>query len=116
MIEKERTERRVNQDDLMVVIRQLKDDIALLSQQFHDHRIEEDSRLEKAIETLMNKSFPNGDAVGHCTAHHAYIQAAVDRAEFWKKLLFELTKYGVIGLLGWLALIVWTGFLKGPKP
>jgi hypothetical protein len=55
-----------------------------------------------ALRVLMNDSFPEGDAIGHRKAHEAQIKAFEDRAEFWKKMLFELTKWGLIGFLTWI--------------
>ena len=59
--------------------------------------------------------FPNKDPRGHHDAHISWIEDARAKKEFWTKLVAEVTKYGLIGLLGWLLTLVWAAAVKGPK-
>lgn len=66
------------------------------------------------IKTIL-EGFPNQDPRGHCDYHIDEMAAIARRKEFWSKLVAELTKYGLIGLLGWIFMTLWTAALKGPK-
>ncbi len=70
--------------------------------------------VEHAVSKSMERAFPDGDPDGHRRAHEAAIAQAEARAAFWQKMLFEVTKYGLFGLLGWLAYHAWVAFLQGP--
>lgn len=67
-----------------------------------------------AVIAAILEGFPNKDPRGHHDAHTEWIESARRRKEFWSKLLAEVTKYGLIGLLGWLLTLAWHGLLKGP--
>ena len=58
--------------------------------------------------------FPGEDPISHCLVHLEWIEEVKERKEFWKKMRFELARWGLFGLIGWLAMQAWTGFLKGP--
>jgi len=72
------------------------------------------SELVAAVERLI-RAFPNEDPDGHRLAHEEMIATIRARREFWQKLVFEITKYGLLGALGWAAIALWGAFLKGPK-
>lgn len=55
------------------------------------------------------------DVTGHRSFHEALIEQAKSRAEFWRKMTFELIKYGLIGFIAWQLRESWVAFLKGPK-
>jgi hypothetical protein len=67
------------------------------------------------LTTMTECAFPDGDPEGHRKYHEETIKALEARSEFWKKMLFEVTKYGLFGVLGWLAYTVWVAFLNGPQ-
>lgn len=79
----------------------------------------EDHRAHERI-TLLELAFPKNedglpDFAGHCSAHEQFIAESRARTEFWNKLRFELVKWGLLGLLGWLLVkVVWPAFLRGP--
>ena len=108
-------ERRTDTGALLVLVQQMHADVQTFGAQLQDQRRDEALALAEAVASLMIKSFPEGDADGHRKAHEAQIAAVEARAEFWKKMLFEVTKYGVIGVVGWLAIKLWTAFLAGPS-
>lgn len=67
----------------------------------------------RQIERFM-AGFPDGDPLAHRSAHETWIEESVARKEFWKKMKFELAKWGLFGFLGWAVYQLWAGFLKGP--
>ncbi len=62
---------------------------------------------------LDNRGMP--DVTGHRSFHEALVEQAKSRAEFWRKMTFELIKYGLIGFVIWQLRVSWIEFLKGPK-
>lgn len=74
-------------------------------------------QLEELHAKLDNilAGFPKEDPVGHRLYHEEVIESIRARKDFWRKLTFELTKWGLIGFVAWAALSLWTDFLKGPK-
>jgi len=84
------------------------------------------SSLTQSITSYMDKqtdiavAFPKDphtgepDYDGHCSAHEQWIAESVARTEFWKKMRFELVKWGLLGFLGWLLVqVVWPALAKG---
>lgn len=65
--------------------------------------------LDKLLE-----AFPNRDTEGHRLYHESIISRNRDIGEFFKKLTFELAKWGLIGLISFLIYAAWTKFLQGP--
>ena len=78
------------------------------------HTINDDA-LAKAIKHAMEVGFPDGDAELHRRAHEAQIKAAEDRSKMYITLRTEVAKYGLLGLIGWLFVMAWQGFLQGPR-
>jgi hypothetical protein len=60
------------------------------------------------------EAFPNGDMQGHRLYHESIIARNREVATFFKKLTFELAKWGLIGVLTFLIYAAWTKFLQGP--
>lgn len=58
----------------------------------------------------------NPDVAGHRSFHEALIEQAKARTEYWRKMTFELIKYGLLGFLAWQLRESWIAFLRGPKP
>lgn len=54
------------------------------------------------------------DLVGHRDYHETLIEQAKARTAFWRKLTFELAKWGLLGFLGWAVFQLWVAFLHGP--
>ena len=108
-------ERRADTAALLVLVQQVHADVQVFSRRLDDQRHAESLALAEAVASLMIRSFPEGDADGHRKAHEAQMLAIEARAEFWKKMLFEVGKYGILGVLGWLALKIWVAFLAGPE-
>jgi bisphosphoglycerate-independent phosphoglycerate mutase (AlkP superfamily) len=79
------------------------------------HIATEPEEWAELLKDTLVCAFPGGDAEGHRRYHEETIVALEARAEFWKKMVFEITKYGLFGVLGWLAYTVWAAFLHGPQ-
>lgn len=63
---------------------------------------------------VMANAFPDGDVSGHRAAHESWIRKVDESAAFWRKMREELTKYGLIAFLGFVAVSAWQSFLQGP--
>lgn len=72
------------------------------------------SELTAKTEQFLS-AFPGGDAKAHCEYHQLLIDAARDRSEFWKKMRYDLTRWGLFGFLVWGLYALWKAFLLGPK-
>lgn len=59
-------------------------------------------------------AFPDGDIEGHRAYHESLILRNKDIGDFFKKLTFELAKWGILGLASFLAYAAWVRFLQGP--
>ena len=79
------------------------------------HIAEETSDIAKEVASLMAAAFPEGDPDGHRRHHELVIAKEEARAAFWQKMLFEISRFGLIGLFGWFCLVAWKAFLLGPK-
>lgn len=79
------------------------------------HMEQEAVEMKAILESAMHNSFPDGDPDGHRRAHEAWIKREEDRAAFWEKMKIELSKYGLLGFMGWAVYYLWQAFLKGPK-
>lgn len=95
--------------------------LLLLVQQVHDNQLvlekkvaDVPSEMAKALANLMADAFPEGDPDGHRKHHEAVIEAAEEKAEFWKKMRLAISQWGLIGFLGWAAYALWSAFLQGP--
>jgi hypothetical protein len=80
-----------------------------------DHINTEPQEWSYLMRETLGCAFPAGDADGHRRYHEETISALEARSKFWKQMLFEVTKYGLFGVLGWLAYTVWVAFLHGPS-
>lgn len=79
------------------------------------HKLDAHMVGEEAVFKGILAGFPDGNPEKHAQAHVDEAEAAKVRKDFWNKMLFEVTKYGLIGFVGWLAFTLWGAFLKGPK-
>jgi hypothetical protein len=96
-------------------VKEVRSDVTGLTTRLDVHMHNETLALAEAVATLMVKSFPQGDPDGHKALHEADIQAAKDKAEFWKKMRFELSRAGLLAFLIWAGVQIWKGALAGPS-
>lgn len=96
-------------------------ELLILVQEVKDNQVQIAAKLEAvptdiatALAVLMRDAFPEGDPDGHRKHHEAVIKAAEAKAEFWEKMRYEITKYGLIGFIAWAGGYLWLGILQGP--
>jgi hypothetical protein len=98
---------RTERDAIILLLQVVHDKIESMDEKLSNHINDEPLTLAEEIAKLMNKSFPQGDPEGHRAYHEASIKAAGDRAEFWKQMRMEISKWGLIGMLGWGITLIW---------
>lgn len=122
-------ERRTENATLLVLVQQIIDDLKQVNENFKSldqkltrHMTDETLELSQEITRLLISAFPEGDPHGHRAYHIAQMaqaeasaEAEKERRDFWKKMVFEITKGGLLVFLGWVAVTLWGGFVKGPK-
>jgi len=106
--------RRQN-DALLLLVQTIHHDVTAMNAKLTSHIETEPEEWANTLQGLLDRAFPYGDPEGHRTAHEAQMQAVLDRAEFWKTMRTEVSKWGILGVLGWLAYHAWAAFLQGPK-
>ena len=104
---------------ILILIHELKLDMASRMSNFETnlkaHMTDETIELAAAIHDAMNKAFPNADAEAHKAYHAILIRKMESQTRLKEKLTEELTRWGLIGILSFVAYSTWAMFLKGPK-
>ena len=95
-------------------LQEVKDEQKKMGDTLTKHINTEPEEWASLLSKMTECAFPGGDAEGHRHYHEETIKAMEARSEFWRKMLFEVTKYGLFGVIGWLAYTVWVAFLNGP--
>lgn len=108
-------ERRASDEALLLLIPQIHEKIDRIEAALQKHMTDDSIKIAEEIKVLMDNAFPFGDPHGHRAAHEASIRRAEARTEFWKKMTFELSRWGLFGFLGWAAVNLWRVFVEGPK-
>jgi hypothetical protein len=98
---------------VLTLVTEVHRDVKDLSARLTVHMTDETMELAEEIATLMRKAFPEGDPDGHRRHHELVIKQAEARAAFWQKMSFEISRWGLIGFLGWAAIALWKSFLVG---
>ena len=109
------TPERRETDAMLALVKSIDSRLAALDTKLTDHIKTEPQEWADLLEDMMGKAFPNGDPEGHREAHESQMAAIRDRAAFWKTMLIEVSKYGILGVLGWLVFHAWAAFVKGPQ-
>jgi hypothetical protein len=107
-------DRRANDGPVMLLLQSLHDKQDRMEERLTTHMANETGELAVEVARLMAQAFPDGDPDGHRRHHEAVIAKAEARAEFWRKMAYEITKYGLLGFIGWLGVTTWQAFLQGP--
>jgi len=102
-------------DVMLTLLQTIHEDLQKVKQTLDDHINTEPSEWAAVLEGLSKRAFPEGDPEGHRKYHEDEMKYMEARADFWKKMLFEVTKYGIFGVLGWLSYVAWTAFIHGPQ-
>lgn len=106
------TERRNDVNTaLMHLIEELTGQVHEMREEIRAHRETLDVQREALVQKLLAESFPHGDHEAHRKYHERLIKADEERIAFWKKMREELTKWGLIGFFGWLAVFAGHAFL-----
>lgn len=95
-------------------LRQIQAYISVAQAKIEDlqHSVEEQTALALAGYPLNKDGKP--DLAGHRSYHEELIEQERVRTEYWRKMTFELTKYGLIGFVLWALTQLWLAFIKGP--
>jgi hypothetical protein len=102
-------------DAALYLMRLVHEKVEKLEKNLQQHMGEETVKLAEEIATLMNKAFPGGDPEKHRLEHEARMKVLIAREEFWRKMGFELARWGLIGVLVFFLTSGWKFFLEGPK-
>ena len=94
-------DRRRPSAELLMLVQEVQDSQTEMSRKMD----EVPANIAAALAVLMKNAFPKGDPDGHRKHHEALIKAAEEKAEFWKKMRYEITRWGLMGFLGW---ALWT--------
>lgn len=86
---------------IIELVRQTHATIVALDEKLSGHMKDEPQQLAQVLADLMARAFPEGDLDGHKAAHRAQIKAMEDRAAFWGKMRYDLTRLGLIGFSLW---------------
>lgn len=70
--------------------------------------------VKEGIESVSEAAFPKGDPIHHREWHERSIEAKRKFRASVVNLVFEVAKWAVIAVVGWLVMLVWQGVLKGP--
>jgi hypothetical protein len=101
---------------MLDIVKQTRDDVHELKTQLLDHIKMEEEMTATLVQDLLAKSFPEGNPELHRIYHENLIKASEEKAKFWSKMAFELTKGGLLVFAAWALLELWLAFLRGPKP
>lgn len=108
-------DRRADDSAVLMLVTQVNERLVKLDDKLSQHMTDETKELAEAMNVLLNNAFPGGDPGSHKALHIAQLEAATDKAKFWKQMVFDLSKWGLIGVLGWLTVTAWLAFIKGPR-
>ena len=95
-------------------LRQMQEYIRVAQEKIGDlqHVVDAQTALALAGYPLDKDGKP--DIAGHRSYHEELIEQERARTEYWRKMTFELTKYGLIGFVLWAITQLWIAFIRGP--
>lgn len=109
-------ERRARtEDSLLLHIKELQAGQKELTAKMNYHHAIFREEVENSVNRVFERAFPDGDPEGHKLHHELVIKREEQRLEFWMSMKKEVTKWGLVGVLGFLAVSAWQAFLLGPK-
>ena len=100
---------------VLMLMTEMHKDVRDLTKKLEVHMTEETHDLAAEVSKLMSEAFPEGDPKGHRRHHELVIRQAEKRAAFWTDMAASVSKWGLIGFLGWMLFTLWKAFLLGPK-
>lgn len=95
---------------MLAMLQSVLHDVGAMRKELSDHIASEPADIaeavRKATEDMVAQAFPMKDGKpdlgGHKSAHQEMIDAYKAKKEFWQKMLFELTRWTLIGFSLWL--------------
>ena len=112
---KKEAECRANDSLVVMLMQEVHKKIDEMDKKLTQHMTDETLVLAEEIAKLMNTAFPGSDPAGHRVYHETQMQQITDNAAFWKTMRVEIGKWGILGILGFLAIAAWRHFLEGPS-
>jgi hypothetical protein len=100
-------------DSIIQLVTEIHKDVKDLDRKLTEHMTSETTELAEEIAKLMAAAFPIGDPDGHRKHHELVIKQAEARTAFWEKMRFEISRWGLLGFLGWGLVVMWKAFLEG---
>lgn len=108
-------DRRVTSNAALIgLVNQVLSGMSDLAQKLTDNNEDLKAEIKSSVGDLKAAAFPEGDPDGHRKHHEADIKAAEEKAEFWKKMRYELMQKGLIVFVPWAIYALWGAFLTGP--
>lgn len=107
--------RQRTEDSILLHIQDLKKETAELKAKMNYHHAIFREEMERSVERVFTRAFPDGDPEGHRHHHEIVIAAAQRRLELWDMLKKETAKWGLLGFLAWAGYALWQAFLLGPR-
>jgi len=111
-------ERRKRESDSMLLhIKELQAGVKELSAKMNYHHAIFREEVQKSVEGVFERSFPDGDPEGHRRHHELVIKREEERLQFWTTMKTKLAEWGLIGFAGWAFYALWVALsaalLKG---
>lgn len=107
--------RNIETAAILQMVTHMSDRLASMDAKLDTHMREETITIASEMAKLLLAAFPDGDAASHKRQHEANLKNAEARAEFMATLAKELSKYGLLGFLGWAAYTLWHAAVFIPK-
>lgn len=102
--------RQRTEDAILLHIKELQTSHKELSAKMNYHHAIFREEVEKSVNSVFERAFPDGDPEGHRRYHEASIKAAEGRAKFWNEMALAGAKWAGLGALGFIATAIWIAF------
>ena len=106
---------RRKDDAILLHIKELQAGQKELAAKMNYHHAIFREEVEKSVNRVFERAFPDGDPEGHKQHHELVIKREEERLEFWMSMRKEIGKWGLIGILGFIVVSSWKAFLMGPN-
>lgn len=107
-------DRRQTSQEMLILIQQIHENQMAFDQKLTQIRHDDTLLLGEELSKLLIRAFPEGDPDGHRAHHESVIKAAEAKAAFWQKMVFEISRWGLIGFIAWAGLALWNAAISGP--
>lgn len=102
--------------EILKMVRSIDQKLDATTNTLQAHMVKEEKDWEgfHASIAQIQEGFPNKDMHGHAAYHTDIISIMAERKAFWKKMRETISIWGLVGVIGWLSVVVWNAFLQGP--